>query len=76
MLDTELTIDDRTAAILIDSKILDAPVWFAFKDGWKSGDDIPVFYASELPMLRKKSPRQLEAIYRVKSTFGGGMVRK
>jgi hypothetical protein len=37
------------------------------RDDWKpdQGDAIPVFYASELPMLRQKTPEQLQSIFRV-----------
>lgn len=71
-------IDDQTIAVLIDSEILGAPIWFAFKDGWQPGkgdEQAPVFYASELPVLRQNSPDQLRSIFNVKRAFGGGMVR-
>lgn len=72
-------IDDRTVAVLIDSKILGAPVWFAFKDGWRPDHDdgIPIFYASELPALRQKTTDQLRSIHKTKIAFGfGTRVRK
>ncbi|MSR15327.1 MAG: hypothetical protein EXR86_12345 [Gammaproteobacteria bacterium] len=64
------------AAVLIDSTVLGAPIWFALTDGWKPDevDNIPIFYASELPALRAKTPEQLRSIFNVKRAFGGGMV--
>ena len=71
-------IDDRTIAVLIDSKVLGALIWFALDDTWKPdpGDTTPVFYAHELPALRLKTPEQLRDIFKVKRVFGGGMVRQ
>src|SRR4029450_5135334 len=50
--------EGRIVAVLIDSPIV-GPVWFALDDGWKSGDDTPVFYASELPHLQTMTPEEL-----------------
>src|SRR5437867_1171559 len=49
--DPAVLIDGSVVAILIDSTVLGAPIWFAFVDGWKhrEADGIPIFYASELP---------------------------
>jgi hypothetical protein len=65
-------------AVLIDSAVLGAPIWFALRDGWQPDevDGIPVFYASELPVLRLKSAEQLRSIFNVKPVFGGGMVQR
>lgn len=66
--------EGQILAVLIDSTVLGAPIWFALRDDWKpdEGDTTPVFYASELPMLRNKTPEQLRSIFRVKTTFGPG----
>ena len=72
-------IDDQmVAAVLIDSDILGAPIWFALDEDFKPGpgDTTPVFYASELPFLRTKSAETLQAIFKTKLAFGGGMVRQ
>ncbi|MDP2601895.1 MAG: hypothetical protein Q8S00_04800 [Deltaproteobacteria bacterium] len=71
-------IEDRIIAVLIDSEVFGASIWFALDDGWTPdpGDTTPVFYASELPFLRTKSPDTLREIFKVKLTFGGGMVRQ
>ncbi|HWP23516.1 MAG TPA: hypothetical protein VNM15_04945 [Candidatus Binatia bacterium] len=66
-------VDERAVAVLIDSQILGAQIWFALKEGWTPGpDDVaaPIFYASELPLLRQKTPEQLRSIFRVKAAFG------
>jgi hypothetical protein len=74
----DLVIDDTVVAVLIDSSVIGAPIWFALRDDWRPdpGDATPVFYASELPYLRSKTPEQLRSIFNVKTTFGGGMVRQ
>ena len=74
----DLIIDENAVAVLIDSTALGAPIWFAFRDGWLPDevDNIPIFYASELPALRAKTPEQLRSIFNVKRTFTGGMVRQ
>ena len=71
-------VDENVVAVLIDSTILGAPVWFALQDGWqpKEADGVSIFYASELPALRQKTPEQLRSIFNVKLAFGGGMVRQ
>ena len=68
-------IDDRTIAVLIDSTILGAPVWFALSDNFKSGDDIPVFFMSELPDLDKMGPAELRRRYEQKLALTGGWIR-
>jgi len=76
--DPTVIIDGNVVAVVIDSTLLGAPIWFALRDGWRpdEADSIPIFYASELPALRVKTPQQLRDIFRVKRTFGGGMVRQ
>jgi hypothetical protein len=71
-------IDETVTAVLIDSTLLGAPIWFALRDDWQpdQGDTTPVFYASELPYLRGKTPKQLRSIFNVKAGFDGGMVRQ
>ena len=45
--DEIIDIDNgKISAVLMDSDF--GPLWFAFSDDFKSGDDIPVFFASEL----------------------------
>jgi hypothetical protein len=66
-------IDDRMVAVLIDSSVLGATIWFALRDGWRpdEADGLPIFYVSELPALRTKSVEQLRSIFNVKRAFGG-----
>jgi len=70
--------DGQIIAVLIDSTVLGAPIWFAPRDDWRPdpGDSTPVFYASELSALRTKTPEQLRQIFNVKSATGGGRVRQ
>ena len=64
-------------AVLIDSEVLGGLIWVVLRDDWRPdpGDLTPVFYASEIPFLRTKSPDTLREIFKVKTAFGGGMVR-
>jgi hypothetical protein len=72
--ETAKPIDEgRIIAVLIDSPIV-GPVWFALDDGWKSGDEIPVFFASELSHLQKMSPEELRKRYEQKLALGGGWI--
>lgn len=70
--------DGRIIAVLIDSEVLGGLIWVVLRDDWRPdpGDGRAVFYASELPFLRTKSPETLRDIHRVKLTFGGGRVRQ
>src|SRR5262249_2802102 len=61
-------------AVLIHSPIV-GPVWFAFADDFKSGDDIPVFFASELPFLRAMNANELRRRYADKKALRGGWIR-
>lgn len=61
-------------AVLIDSPIV-GPVWFALDDSFKSGDDIPVFFASEILHLQKMSGEELRKRYEQKLALGGGWIR-
>ena len=64
--------EGAVVACLIDSTILGAEIWFALRDDWRpdEGDSTPVFYASELAMLREKTPEQLREIHKAKLAFG------
>jgi hypothetical protein len=67
--------EGRIIAVLIDSPIVGGLVWFAFHDTFKSSDDTPVFFASELPFLRTMSPDELRRRYAEKRALGGGWIR-
>lgn len=71
-------VEEPIIAVLIDSEVLGAPVWFALRDNWKpdEGDLTPVFYPDELPFLRSQNPETLREIFKVKVAFGGGKVRQ
>ena len=66
-------IDGDVKAILLDSDL--GPLWFAFADNWKSGDDIPVFFANELPFLRRMTEAELRRRYTERAALGGGWIR-
>lgn len=68
-------MEGRILAVLIDSPIV-GPVWFAFDDGFKSGDEIPVFFASEIPHLQKMDAAELRRRYQNKLGLRGGWIRE
>ena len=74
----DMVIDETVVAVLIDSTILGAPIWFALRPDWRPDPDdtTPIVYASELPFLRNKTAEQLRSIFNVNAIFGGGMVRQ
>ena len=61
-------------AVLIDSPVV-GPVWFVLDDAFRSGDDTPVFFASELPHLQKMNGEELRKRYEQKLALGGGWIR-
>jgi hypothetical protein len=74
--ETAKPIDEgRVIAYLIASEVLGCDIWFALDDGWKSGDDTPVFYASEIPHLQKMSGEELRKRYEQKLALSGGWIR-
>jgi len=61
-------------AVLIDSPMV-GPIWFAFNDNFHSGDNTPVFFASEIPFLQKMTKAELRRRYDEKRVFAGGWIR-
>ena len=59
-------------AVLIDSEVIGAPLWLAFRESFDPGDGIPVFYPDDLQFLKSKSPETLRKIYETKRAFGPG----
>jgi hypothetical protein len=68
-------IDEHTIAVLIDSTVLGAPIWFAFNDDFISGDGIPVFFASEFAFLRDMTADEIRRRYSEKRALRGGWIR-
>ena len=62
----DLIIDGTTIAVLIDSAILGASVWFAFDDDFDPQDGRAVFYAYELKFLKTKAASELQKIHALK----------
>jgi hypothetical protein len=62
----------KTVAVLIDSTIIGAPLWFSFSDDFDPGNGIPVFYSDELRALKTKRAATLRKIYATKKAFGPG----
>jgi hypothetical protein len=65
----------QTIAVLIDSTVFGAPVWFAFDPAFDPADGIPVFYADELALLKNKHISTLRLMYETKrsSTRSSGL---
>ena len=73
----DLRIDDNTTGILICSTVLDADIWVALREDFEPAPDLPnlaVFFASEIPLLRNKSPETLRKIHEARLAFNGGKV--
>ena len=65
----------KISAVLIDCDF--GPFWLALRDDWEPSPDerYPVFFASELPHLRKMTPVELRRRYAEKKALGGGWIR-
>lgn len=64
-------------AILIESVVLQADIWFVFDPAYRfDTGGLACFYAHELPMLRHKSDSQLEDIHEAKLAFEGAQLTK
>lgn len=50
-------------------------LWLIMSEDFSTDDDLPHFYADEIPLLKDKTVAQLKEIYRVKKTFPGSKVR-
>lgn len=63
-------------ALLIESTVVGAEIWFALGDDWRpdEGDGVPIFYASELPALRQKTPEHLREMHKAKLAFPGSRI--
>jgi hypothetical protein len=71
---TDILIDNTVVAVLFDWPMA-GPFWLALRDDFQSGDDMPVFFASELPHLRQMTPDELRRRYAEKQALGGGWIR-
>jgi hypothetical protein len=66
---TDIT-EGRIVAVEICSNVLEAHIWLAFDDHFKTNDGQAVFYADELPFLATKDVGTLREIHKVKLAFG------
>jgi hypothetical protein len=53
-------------AVEIDSTVLAACIWLAFREDFDPQDGKAVFYAHELEFLKNKTPEQLQKIHALK----------
>lgn len=70
----DILIDNAVVAVLFDWPMA-GPFWLALRDDFISGDEYPVFFASELPHLRRMTPDELRRRYEEKKALGGGWIR-
>jgi hypothetical protein len=61
-------------AVKICSHVLEACVWLALDESFSPDDDLAVFYASEIPLLRDKSEEALRKIHEIRLVYKGGKV--
>ena len=67
--DTEIVESREIPAVLIDSRILNDQIWFAFDVSFNPKDKKAVFFASELPILKNKTEEQLKMVHRIKKIW-------
>jgi hypothetical protein len=70
--------EGEVIAVLIDSTVLGAEIWFALRDNFRRArdDNRAVFFADELEFLSTKTPETFREIHKVKLAVGGGRVRQ
>jgi len=61
-------------AVELCPTVLDANIWVVADSSFEPGDELGLFYAEELPILREKRPAQLKEIHKVKLVFGPGSI--
>jgi hypothetical protein len=72
---TNDTITDNAVIAVLFDWAMAGSFWLALRDDFKSGDDYPVFFASELPHLRLMTPDELRRPYAENKALGGGWIR-
>jgi len=70
----DILIDNSVIAVLFDWPMA-GPFWLAVRDDFKSGDEYPVFFASELPFLLQMTPEELRRRYAEKKALDGDWIR-
>jgi hypothetical protein len=68
----ENPVEKTWSGVKISSSVLGSDIWLSLRDAFDSGDGLSVFYASEIPILKRKSAALLRVIHEVKLTFGPG----
>ena len=66
--------EGRVIAVLIHSYILNDDISLALDPPFKPDDGTIVYLASEIPLLKNKTPGELREIHQIKKTLGGGKV--
>ena len=65
---------EKLSAVKVCSHVLDACIWLALDESFRTEDRLAVFYASEIPLLREKSEETLRKIHGARLVFNGGKV--
>ena len=63
--------NEELRAILICSAMLEAQLWVVWDRSFGPKDNLAVYYAEEIPLLRDKTPEELKAIHAAKLRFPG-----
>ena len=63
--------NEELRAILICSAMLEAHLWVVWDRSFGPKDNLAIYYAEEIPLLRDKTPEELKAIHAAKLRFPG-----
>ena len=63
--------NEELRAILICSAMLEAHLWVVWDRSFEPKDNLAIYYAEEIPLLRDKTPEELKAIHAAKLRFPG-----
>jgi len=58
-------------AVLICSALLEAHLWMILDRSFQPKDNLAVYYAEEIPLLKNKTPEDIREIHKVKLVFPG-----
>ena len=66
--------NEELRAILICSAMLEAQLWVVWDRSFEPKDNLAIYYAEEIPLLKGKSLEDLREIHKVKLAFPGARI--
>ncbi|MCZ6621571.1 MAG: hypothetical protein O7C72_06690 [Deltaproteobacteria bacterium] len=66
--------NEELRALLICSALLEAHLWVIWDRSFEPKDNLAVYYAEEIPLLKGKSLEDLREIHKVKLAFPGARI--